>query len=92
MFEFVGLNDGTIIFHSKPFTEDGVERVRVAVERINDSDIQSALMCLPIYEWVDSDGFTSEELDYFNDLIQRTAHIIYDLARTGGIDHNAAAV
>ena len=41
---------------------------------------------LPDYKWENIDGFSDEEIKYFQDYLASVAHIIMQLAREGGFE------
>lgn len=45
---------------------------------------------LPKYEWSDIFGFTEEEIQYYQIIIENNAHIIIELSKDGGIDNAAS--
>jgi hypothetical protein len=42
---------------------------------------------LPTYSWTKKEGFSKEQLDYLQEFVESTAHIIIQLARCGGFDN-----
>lgn len=90
LYPFMTLPDGTEIVHSESILEDGRERVRVCVEKPVDWGFQSATCWLPEYRWEKIDGFSPEEIDALQKLVQSLAHVIIELARDGGFEHATA--
>ena len=45
---------------------------------------------LPDYQWEKVEGFTPEEIDGLQALVQSLAHVIIELARDGGFEHATA--
>lgn len=84
MYQFVELPDKTGIAHSDVYYENGREKVKVYIERPILGGFKSAECYLPDYEWKNIEGFTEEEMQYFEEFIPSVAHIIIELAREGG--------
>ncbi len=89
LYPFMTLNDETEIVHSESKNIDGREMVKVVVEKPVWGGFHSAACWLPDYRWENIQGFTSEEIQEYQELIQSVAHIIIELARDGGFDHAA---
>ena len=89
MYPFMTLNDGTEIVHSEARMVDGEEKVKVYIERPVPEGFYSAECWLPHYEWKNITGFSKEDIEYFKELIESTAHIIIELAREGGLTNAA---
>ena len=87
MYPFLTLSDETEIVHSerKP---DG--QVRVYIERPDEKDgFHNASCFLPSYRWEEINGFTQEEIAYYQSVIESTAHLILRFAQNGGFEHAA---
>lgn len=89
MYNYMTLNDGTGIAHSNIIESNGREEVKVYFEQPVQSGFNWAECWLPSYSWTGSKGFSQEQLDYFQDFLESTAHIIIQLARSGGFDNAA---
>lgn len=84
MYPFLTLDDNTEIVHSEMLA-DG--RVKVYVEKPDAKDgFHSAICYLPGYEWQDNSGFTPEEIDRYQKIIESTAHLILQFSQEGGFD------
>ena len=84
MYPFMTLNDDTEITHSE-MKPDG--KVKVYIETPdNFGGFHSATCWLPEYKWENIDGFSPEDIQYFQELLESVAHIILQLAREGGIE------
>lgn len=92
MYGFMTLNDGTEINHSEAKIIDGVETVKVYIERPVMNGFDSAECYLPKYEWKNIVGFTQPEIESLQKTIRSLAHIIIELAREGGFANYAASV
>ena len=86
LYPFMTLNDNTEIVHSESLEKDGHEQVKVCIEKPVYGGFHSATCWLPSYKWEKIDGFSEEEIKYFQDYISSVAHIIMQLAREGGFD------
>lgn len=86
---FKTLPDDTEIVHSESIVKDGNEAVKVVVERPVDYGFKSACCRLPDYRWEQVKGFTAGEVAESEALIQRLAHIIFELARDESFEQAA---
>ena len=85
MHPFMTVNDGTEIVHSDI---DDKGSVKVYIEKPDKADCFHHATCyLPAYKWEDIEGFDSSEMDYYEDLISSTAHLIIEFASNGGFDN-----
>lgn len=89
MYEFMTLNDNTGIAHSDAVQKDGKEQVKVHFEQPIDGGFNVAECWLPDYFWVNRQGFTDEQMQYFQRFLENNAHIIISLARNGGFENAA---
>lgn len=86
LYPFMTLNDGTEIVHSETIETAGKEKVEVRIEKPVYGGFHSATCWLPKYKWENIDGFSPEDIQYFQELLESVAHIILQLAREGGIE------
>ena len=85
MYPFLTLDDNTEIVHSDMLT-DG--KVKVYIEKPDEKDCFHHATCyLPDYEWVDISGFTSTEIERYNEIIESTAHLIMEFSKEGGVEN-----
>lgn len=89
LYPFMTLDDETEIVHSENYFENGMEHVRVEIEKPVEGGFQSAECILPEYKWANVQGFSDVEIQKLQDLIESLAHIIFRLARNGGFDNAA---
>lgn len=89
LYPFMTLEDHTEIVHSESYMEDGIEKVRVEIEKPVQGGFHSAECVLPQYTWQNVHGFTDKDIEKLQDIIESLAHIIIRLARDGGFDHAA---
>ncbi len=87
LYPFMTLNDNTEIVHSEILNNNGKEEVKVCIERPVFEGFQSIECYLPEYNWKNNEGFTQEDIEEFQELLESTAHIIIALAREGGLDN-----
>ena len=90
LYPFLTLPDETEIVHSESRYIDGREVVKVCVEKPVDYGFKSAVCWLPDYRWEQIEGYTQEEIDGLQELIQSLAATIYELAREGGFEQASA--
>lgn len=84
-YPFLTLDDNTVIVHSEMFPDGKVE---VYVEKPDEKDCFHNASCLiPGYEWKNVNGFSEQEISHYQEIIESTAHLILDFARTGGFDN-----
>lgn len=84
MYPFMTLNDDTEIVHSE-MKEDGT--VKVYIETPDEKDGFHNMTCfLPSYEIVENNGYSSEEVDKFMEIIKSTAHLIIEFSKEGGFE------
>ena len=83
MYQFLTLDDQTEIVHSE-MKPDG--RVKVYVEKPDEKDFFHNAVCwLPAYQWEDINGFTTEEIAKYEEIIRSTAHLILEFSQRGGL-------
>lgn len=84
MFPFLTLNDGTEITHSD--MQNG--EVKVYIEKPDARDcFHNAYCILPNYRWENIFGFSPEEISYYTDIIESTAHLILKFSQEGGFEN-----
>lgn len=87
LYPFMTLDNGTEIVHSEAYIENDKEVVKVEIEKPVVGRFSSAVVYLPDYRWENIVGFSQEEIDYYQELIESVAHIIIRLAREGGFEN-----
>jgi len=91
MYPFMTLNDGTEIVHSELLFIDDKEQVKIYFEKPDEKDCFHYATCyLPEYRWEDVFGFSNEEMKYFTDIVESTAHLILQFAKQGGFENAAS--
>ena len=81
MYPFMTLDDSEM-------KEDG--RVKVYLERPDAEDCFHHAACwLPGYVWEDVFGFSTADMERFQEVIQSTAHLILQFSQEGGFDSAA---
>lgn len=85
MYPYITLADETLITHSHIIEENGAQSVEVHFERPTENGFDSARCVLPTYEWKFNEGFTVEEIAFFNEFLLNNAHLLYRYAEQGGI-------
>lgn len=86
MYRFMTLDDNTEISHSEQHN-DGT--VRVYIEQPIHLGFKSVEYFLPDYTWKNNDGFSEEELSFFDEFLHSVAHVILELSQKGGFDNAA---
>lgn len=84
IYPYMTLADGTEIVHTQVFEEDGVQKVEVHFERPTTDGFDTARCQLPSYTWQIRDGFTEEEVEFFNKFMRSNAQLFYKYG-SGGI-------
>lgn len=85
MYPFMTLDDNTEIVHSE-MQSDG--QVKVYFEKPDEKDgFHSAYCILPSYHWEQVEGFSKEELDRYQEVVESTAHLILQFAKEGGFEN-----
>ena len=90
LYPFMTLPDETEIVHSESMLIGDRECVRVCVEKPVEGGFKSATCWLPEDRWENVQGYTDEEIDQLQELIQSLAATIYELAREGGFEYASA--
>jgi hypothetical protein len=74
MYPFLRIDGDTEIVHSEMLPNG---EVKVYVEKPDAKDgFHSAACFLPSYRWEDINGFTTEEITRYQELIESSAHLI----------------
>ncbi len=83
MYPYMTLADETEIVHSHII--DG-EKVIVHFERPTEKGFDSARFELPSYNLLEKKGeYSTEDIEFFRELLQHNAHLIYKYAECGGV-------
>ena len=85
MYPYITLADETEITHSELLDRDGVQTVEVHFERPTEHGFDSARCVLPTYQWKFKEGYSPEEIAFFEELLRNNAHLLYRYAAQGGI-------
>jgi len=85
MYPYMILADETEIVHSHIFDENGQKCVEVHFERATEEGFDIARCSLPSYKWIKREGFSDEEINFFEELLKNNAHLLFKYAETGGI-------
>ena len=85
MYPFLTLDDGTEIVHSEMLNDN---TVKVYIEKPDEKDCFHYATCyLPAYKWEDIFGFSKEEIDKYQKIIESVAHLILEFAKDGGFEN-----
>ena len=85
MYPYMTLSDETEIVHSQLIEDKGIKKVIVNLERPTDNGFDSARCELPEYKWTEKEGYSDEEIAFFEKLLHSNAHLLYKYAANGGI-------
>ena len=88
MYPYITLGDDIEITHSQIVEEDGIRRVYVHFERPIDDEVRAfdeAECTLPEYDWKKRIGFSTDEINLFDEFLHYNAHLLYKYAESGGI-------
>ena len=85
MYPYMTLSDETEIAHSQLIEDKGIKKVIVNFERPTDNGFDSARCELPEYKWTEKEGYSDEEIAFFEKLLHSNAHLLYKYAANGGI-------
>lgn len=85
MYPYMTLSDETEIVHSQLIEDKGIKKVIVNFERPTDNGFDSARCELPEYKWTEKEGYSDEEISFFEKLLHSNAHLLYKYAANGGI-------
>jgi len=84
MYPYLTLEDETEIVHSHLLVENGKEFVKVYIEKPVINGFHHATCFLPEYRWEEIEGFSHEEIQYFQEILESSAHLILRFAAGGG--------
>ena len=85
MYPYMTLSDETEIVHSQLIEDKGIKKVTVNFELPTDNGFDSARCELPEYKWTEKEGYSDEEIAFFEKLLHSNAHLLYKYAANGGI-------
>ncbi len=85
MYPLITLDDNTEIVHSD-MSSDG--KVKVYVEKPDEKDcFHNAVCWLPGYQWEDINGFSQDEVNRYQSVIESLSHLILRFAKEGGLEN-----
>lgn len=85
MYPYMTLEDGTEIVHSHIIKDNNIDKIEVHFERPTENGFDSARCELPSYNWLIIEGYTQEDIDFFETYLKNNAHLLYKYAAQGGI-------
>ena len=65
------------------------EKIKVYIEQPTDKGFADATCILPEYSWQEVHGFSQEQINSFQELIEKGVHVIYKFAKQGGFGNAA---
>ncbi len=84
MYPYMILADETEIVHSHLIEENGEKSIEAHFERPPDNGFDMARCSLPSYKWIKREGFSDEEIAFFEELLRNNAHLLFKYAENGG--------
>ncbi len=88
MYPLITLEDNSEIVHSEMKTNG---RVKVYVEKPDEKDcFHNATCWIPGYNWEDINGFSQEEVNAYQAVIESLSHLILRFAKEGGLENAAS--
>ena len=84
MYPYLTFDDNTEIVHSELHDDKTVD---VYVETPCVGGFKSAYCRLPDYKWTNIEGYSKEEIEEYQKIIESNAHLIIRFAETGGFDN-----
>lgn len=85
MYPYIVLADETEITHSQILNQAGTECVEVHFERATADGFDSARCVLPANKWLCNEGFSQEEIEFFNEFLLHNSSLLLKYAAQGGI-------
>ena len=85
MYPYITLADDTLITHSHLLIDGEKLSVEIHFERPRPYGFDMARCVLPSYKWIIRDGYTDEEINKFERLLQDGAHTFLKYAEIGGM-------
>lgn len=77
MYHFITLDDQTEIVHSQVIEEEDQKKIIVNFERPTEDGFDSARCEIPDYKWLFINGYTSEDISYFEQLLHEKSNLMY---------------
>lgn len=77
--------DETEVVHTGIIEKEDGQHVEVHFERPKYMGFDTARCSLPEYKWIIRDGFTDEEMKFFDEFLAHHIHLIFKYAQNGGI-------
>lgn len=88
MYPLITLDDNSEIVHSE-MKPNG--KVKVYVEKPDEKDcFHNATCWIPGYNWEEINGFSQEEVNAYQILIESLSHLILRFAKEGGLENAAS--
>lgn len=82
MYGYMTLEDQTEIVHSE-MKQDGT--VKVYIEKPVYGGFHHATCWLPAYKWEDIEGFSGDDMEKLQRLVENNAHLILEFSQKGGV-------
>ena len=85
IYPYMTLKDEIEVVFTNVFEENGIKKVEVHFERPTDDGFDTARCQLPSYKWLVKDGFSDQEIAFFEQFLQANAHLFYKYGASGGL-------
>ena len=85
MYEYMTLGTDTLVVHSPIEIENGIETIRVLIERPTDRGFQTLMVRLPDYKILMREDYNDEEVNYLMSIVRANASSMFEYAKLGGI-------
>jgi len=86
MFPYITFSDETEITHSQILVRNEQKEIEVHFERPTENGFNIARCILPGYRWIIKEGFTSKDIDFFEQFLKNNVHLFYRYAEKGGVN------
>lgn len=70
-YPFMTFPDETVITHSDIYSENDIQKIKVYIEQPIELGFATATCILPEYSWQEINGFTQEQINSFQQLIEK---------------------
>lgn len=85
MYPYITLSDETAVTHSHIIERNEQKEIEVHFERPTENGFDTARCILPSYNWKINEGFSRNEISFFEQFLQNNAHLFYKYAENGGV-------
>ena len=86
MYPYITFFDETEVTHSQIIERNSQKEIEVHFERPTENGFDAARCVLPSYTWLKREGYSDEEMLFFEQFLQNNAHLLYRYAEMGGLN------